>query len=76
MQIEITLEKKEQRSLFGGSSNEIVKHITLAACSCIQSNLGDNYSYLKYKYKIDIHMKQAPLCKLLYCFDMFILQHL
>ena len=39
---------------------------TLAVCSCIQSNLVDNYHYLSYKYNIAC---QAPLCKLLNCFD-------
>ena len=51
------------------SDNSIVKTIAKSAkCSSV-SNLGDNYRYLSYKYKIGNHVWDLPLCKLHKCFD-------
>ena len=39
------------------------------------SDFGDNYRYLTYEYGIGIHVWHLPLCKLLKCFDLYLLNH-
>ena len=49
--------------------NSIVKTIANSAKSSSVSNVGDNYRYLSYKYKIANHVWDSPSCNLHKCFD-------
>ena len=53
------------------SDNYIVKTFAKSAkCSSV-SNLGDNYRYLSYMYKIRNPVWDLPSCKLHKCFDSY-----
>ena len=57
--------------VYWNSDNSIVKTIAKSAKSSSVSNFGDNYRYLRYKYKIELIIWNLPLCKLHTCFDSY-----
>ena len=69
--IVINLERRCAKFIWSylNSDNSIVKTIANSAKCGSVSNFGNKYRYLSYKYKIENHVWDSPLCKLHKCFD-------
>ena len=53
----------------------MVRNILLTCKISSFSDFVDNYRYLSYKYRVEIHVYHLTLCKLYKCFDVFLLNH-
>ena len=71
--IVINLERRCAKRIWSclNNVNSIVKTIAKSAKYSSVSNFGDNFRYLRYKYKIGNHVWDSPLCKLQKCFDSY-----